>query len=230
MNDELTEPQRKKARLEMLNERAMKASEASDFERVAQLLGEITKIRHELGREVNQLSGGVQEEKEARLEMLVGEAKTASEEQDYKKAAHLREEALKKESGETTAEERHERVPSDEHATELPAHSAEAEIEFETGRRNFVRAAMLAEQCQYPPEKVRHLQEQALKQYACEYRNAPGLGKLVEWYGFSKSDAQRIILEGLSQWEGFAGLQYDMNVMSHITLEQFIDNVMASKL
>ena len=281
MDDELNERQRKKARLEMLNDRAMKASEANNFEGVAQLLGEITKIRHELGREVNQLSGGVQEEKEARLEMLVGEGKTASEredfekvahlqdeilkilhelepevsqlpsavrqeeeepdwsaedsataseEQDYEKAAQLREEALKKESGETTAEERHERVPSEEHATELPAHSLEAEIEFETGRRNFVRAAMLAEQCQYPPKKVRHLQEQALKQYAFEYRNAQGLRKLVEWYGFSKSDAQRIILEGLSQWNGFAGLQYDMNVMSHITLEQFIDNVIASKL
>ena len=250
MNDELSERQRQRARLEMLSGEAKVASEMKDFQKVAQLQDEILKILHELGREVNQLSGGVQEEKEARLEMLVGEGKTASEredfekvahlqdeilkilhelepevsqlpsavrqeeeepdwsaedsataseEQDYEKAAQLREEALKKESGETTAEERHERAPSEEHATELPVQAAEAEIDFEIGRRNFVRAAMLAEQSQYPPEKVRHLQERALRQYAFEYHNPQGLQKLIQWYGFSESDVRRVMEEGPSE-------------------------------
>ena len=96
----------------------------------------------------------------------------ASKEQDYEKATRLAEEAERK--------------------------RLEAEIDFEIGRGNFVRAAMLADQHQYPLERVRDLQEMALKRYAFVYHNPQGLQKLIQWYGLSESDVKRVLEEGPS--------------------------------
>ena len=107
-----------------------------------------------------------------RLNTLFREAKRASEEQDYEKAPRLAEEAEPK--------------------------RLDAEIDFEIGRGNLVRAAMLAEQHQYPLEIVRDLQERALKRYAFVYHNPQGVHKLIQWYGFSESDVKRVLSEGSS--------------------------------
>jgi len=163
------------------------------------------------------------QQKQERLDMLIRDAETASKEQDYERAAQLTEEAGRLRSELDKLEEQ-------SGLSQLREHIPEAEIDFEIGRRNFVRAAMLAEQHQYPLEKVRYLQELALKQYACEYRNAQGLQKLIREYGFSKSDVVRVMDEGLSEWKGYTGLQYDISTMSHITLQQFIDNFVRSEI
>ncbi len=77
--------------------------------------------------------------------------------------------------------------------------SPEEEIRFEIGRRNFVRAAMLVQQHERPQDEVRHLQEVALKKYAFEYRNYPGLYKLMREYELSEVDLERILGKSLKQ-------------------------------
>ena len=157
------------------------------------------------------------QQQQERLDILDQKAETASKERDYERAAQLTEEAERLRSERAKPEEQKQ-------------HILEEEIEFEIGRRNFVRAAMLVKQHHCQQEKLRSLQELALKQYACEYRNAQGLQELIREYGFSKSDVIRIVEEGLSEWKGYTGLQYDINTMSHITLQEFIGNFVESKL
>jgi len=70
------------------------------------------------------------------------------------------------------------------------------DIQVEIGRHNFVRAVMLAQQHDYPRDKVRYLQELALKKYAFEYRNYPGLRKLMREYELSEADLKRILGKG----------------------------------
>jgi len=77
--------------------------------------------------------------------------------------------------------------------------SAEEEIRFEIGRRNFVRAAMLAQQHQHPHDEVRHLQELALKKYAFEYGNYIGLRILMQEYELSEADLERILGKSLKE-------------------------------
>ena len=77
--------------------------------------------------------------------------------------------------------------------------SSEEDIRFEIGRQNFVRAAMLAQQHQRPHDEVRHLQELALKKYAFEYRNHPGLRKLMQEYELSEADLERILGKSLKE-------------------------------
>ena len=113
------------------------------------------------------------------------------------------------------------------------AKSPEEDIRFEIARHNFVRAVMLAQQHEYPQDKVQYLQRLALKQYASEYRNAQGLSNLIQEYGFSKAEVERILKEVLEEHEVYAqneaSRQYDINAMRHITLGEWIENFLAGK-
>ena len=75
----------------------------------------------------------------------------------------------------------------------------EEDIQFEIGRRNFVRAAMLAQQHQHPQDEVHYLQGLALKKYAFEYQNYPGLRKLMQEYKLSEADLERILGKSLKE-------------------------------
>ena len=79
------------------------------------------------------------------------------------------------------------------------AKSPEEDIRFEIARHNFVRAVMLAQQHEYPRDKVQYLQRLALKQYANEYRNVQGLHKLMQEYGFSEAEVEQILKEDLEE-------------------------------
>lgn len=228
------DPRLKLERFNKLIEEAFEASATRDFWAPAQLREEICRLENQL---------------ELEADGLYEESRKASENEDYSKAAELRTEA---EHLRSALRRRREKIrelrsePSSPNEGFLPGEptvgklgeaqpeplgkSVESEINFEMGRRNFVRAAMLAEQNRYPAEKVRYLQEQALKQYALEYRNAQGLKKLIQWYRLSKSEATGIISEGLSEWKGYGGLQWDINQMRHITLSEFTDDFLGHRL
>ena len=138
---------------------------------------------------MNDEANGYQRKK-GRIDALSQEAERAAEEQDYKRAAELQQEILRlqdeliRQAVEPSNEQNYEKAAL--LGEEAERSSLEAQIEFEIARRNYVRAVKLMEQCQHPAAQVRNLQEQALKQYTCEYRNAQGLQKLIDWYGFSK--------------------------------------------
>ena len=79
--------------------------------------------------------------------------------------------------------------------------SPEEDIQFEIGRRNFVRAAMLAQQHKHSPAEVRRLQELALQKYAFEYVNYPGLRSLMQEYELSEADLEQILGKSLREIE-----------------------------
>lgn len=198
MNNDPSVCQEKRTRLKHLAEELRAASEEMDFDRVARLKNQMLQLEDELRLDVDQKVGAAEQEQDRSSEPPQDPV-VASMERDYDKAAQLVEHELKQESWESTAQERDERVASEQHSTELPAQSPEAEIDFEISRRNFVRAVMLMEQCRYPAEQVRHFQERALRQYAFEYRNPQGLQWLIQSYGFSESDVRRVMEEGHSE-------------------------------
>jgi len=74
-----------------------------------------------------------------------------------------------------------------------------SDIEFELGRHNYVRAVMLAQQNQYPQEKIRHFQELALRQYASDYRNLPGFRVLVKEWEIPQNEVKRILEQLLEE-------------------------------
>ncbi len=103
------------------------------------------------------------------------------------------------------------------------------DIEFEISRRNFVRAVLLAQNNHWPLDKIKHLQELAIRQFAAEYRNLPGLKKLVEEWEISKTEVDRILGDVLEQPMAYTGVQFDGNTMRYPTLKEWIENAIESK-
>jgi hypothetical protein len=107
-----------------------------------------------------------------------------------------------------------------------------SDIEFELGRRNYVRAVMLAQKNHYPQEKIRHFQELALRQYAADYRNLPGFRVLVKEWEIPQNEVKRILEQLLEETRTFAtgehSLQYDGHTMQNLTLSQWIQNALES--
>ena len=177
MNEEFSEYQQK---LEGLIQKVNEASREKDYQRVVLLKDDIEKLlKSELETKINALRSEY-EQKQQEHEGLIQKVNEASREKDYQKAAQLKDKAhllepdlaeLKEQEAQkklelTKLEEQITRrqsklVESKEHIVQLQPQFLEAEINFEIGRRNFVRAVMLAEQHQYPPEFVqidpRHL-------------------------------------------------------------------------
>lgn len=79
-----------------------------------------------------------------------------------------------------------------------------SDIEFELGRRNYVRAALLAQQNHFPQEKIHHFQELALRQFATDFNNLPGFQVLVKEWEIPQNEVKRILEQLLeetgSQW------------------------------
>lgn len=57
---------------------------------------------------------------------------------------------------------------------------------------NFVRAEMLARQHNLPSDVITHLQEMAILQYVIDFKNGPGLRKLIAEFGLSPTEVGRI--------------------------------------
>jgi len=56
---------------------------------------------------------------------------------------------------------------------------------------NFVRAEMLARQLNLPSNVITHLREMAILQYVIDYKNRPGLQKLIENFSLSPAEVRR---------------------------------------
>jgi hypothetical protein len=107
-------------------------------------------------------------------------------------------------------------------------------LQVEINRRNFVRAVMLAEKGQCPQEEIRHLQELALKQMACEYRNAIALRNLVQEWGFSRAELEGLLMKAVAEHESGAERRrsdqcYDATTGKYLTLRQWVEQFLNMK-
>jgi hypothetical protein len=111
---------------------------------------------------------------------------------------------------------------------EMEDREREALLREQTERRNHAAASM-GEGQEEPEERAKELQEVALKQYITEYRNAQGAMALVQEFGFSDDQIDRIfgaILEEVKGSEGkkppWVGKRYDIKTMKYLDVEEWI--------
>ena len=119
-----------------------------------------------------------------------------------------------------------------------PVPSVEADpkgaLQVEISRRNFVRAVVLAEQYQRPQEEIRHLQELALKQMACEYRNTIALRNLAQEWGFSRGELEGLLMKAVADCESGAERRrsdqcYDAKTGKYLTFRQWVEQFLNMK-
>ena len=97
-----------------------------------------------------------------------------------------------------------------------------------------MRAVALAEQYQCPQEEIRHLQELAMKQMACEYRNAIALRNLVQEWRFSRAELEGILIKAVTEHESGAERRrsdqcYDATTGKYLTLRQWVEQFLNMK-
>jgi len=102
-------------------------------------------------------------------------------------------------------------------------------IQKEIAAKNFVRAVMLAQKLGYPKGEIRHLQELALKQMACEYRNGIAVQNLAKEWGFSHADLENLLRAALEEYEKNSDKKrleqcYDAATSKYLTLRQWIEH------
>lgn len=106
------------------------------------------------------------------------------------------------------------------------AHKDELQSEIE--RKNFSRAALLAESMGLPEAEIRELQMHALWRISAAFRNAPGTKKLAHQYGWSKKDV-RELLEKRAQEVRNGGDDrvlepcYDHTTTRYLSFEEWMD-------
>ena len=96
-------------------------------------------------------------------------------------------------------------------------------------QRNYAAAASMAEEQGEPEERIRELQEAALKQYITEYRNAQGAMALAQEFRFTDEEIDRILGAILEEVRGsggkrpsWAGRRYDVKTMKYLDVEEWI--------
>jgi len=96
-------------------------------------------------------------------------------------------------------------------------------------RRNYAGAASMAESLGEPTERIKELQEAAIKQYITEYRNGLGAMALAQEFRFTDDDIDRlleaIIEEVRTRGEEkppWAGKRYDIKTMKYFDIEEWI--------
>jgi hypothetical protein len=104
-------------------------------------------------------------------------------------------------------------------------------IQKEITQKNFVRAVMLAQKLDYPKSEIRYLQELALKQMACEYRNSIAVRNLAREWGFSRVDLENLLRAALDEYEKNADKKrreqcYDATSGKYLTLRQWIEQLL----
>jgi hypothetical protein len=112
---------------------------------------------------------------------------------------------------------------------ELEEREKETSLGEHIERRNYAAAASMAIRLEEPKEKIRELQQAAIKQYNTEYRNTPGAIALAQEFRFADDEIDRIleaILEEVKGSEGkrppWAGKRYDVKTMKYLDVEEWI--------
>ena len=107
----------------------------------------------------------------------------------------------------------------------------EASLRDQIERRNYAAAASMAERMEEPAERMKELQEAAIKQYITEYRNGPGAMALAQEFQFSDDEIDRlleaIIEEVRTRGEEkppWAGKRYDIKTMKYFDIEEWIEH------
>jgi len=101
-------------------------------------------------------------------------------------------------------------------------------------RKDFVLAVMLAQKLGYPGNEIRHLQELALKQMACDYRNGFAVRNLAREWGFSKADLENLLMTALDEHEKISDKKrleqcYDVKTGKYLTLRQWVEQFLSAK-
>jgi len=105
----------------------------------------------------------------------------------------------------------------------------EAQLREHLERRNYAAAVSVAESLGEPAERIKELQEAAIKQHITEYRNGPGAMALAQEFQFSDDDIDRLleaIIEEVRTSEEkkppWAGKRYDIKTMKYFDIEEWI--------
>jgi hypothetical protein len=101
-------------------------------------------------------------------------------------------------------------------------------------RKNFVLAVMLAKKLGHPESEIRHLQELALKQMACDYRNDLAVRQLSKEWGFSKIGLENLLLTAVDEYERNSDKKrseqcYDVKTGKYLTLRQWVERFLSLK-
>ncbi len=105
----------------------------------------------------------------------------------------------------------------------------EASLSEHIERRNYAAAASIAQQLAEPQERIKELQEAAIKQYITEYRNARGAIALVQEFRFADDEIDRLFEAIIEEARGsgekrpsWAGRRYDVKTMKYLDIEDWI--------
>lgn len=93
--------------------------------------------------------------------------------------------------------------------------------------RCFQAAVRLALLLNLPEDEVRNLKEQALKQIACEYRNAVATRNLAREWEIPRAQLEEILTRAVKEFEATgnlkqAGPAYDINTGKYLTLNDWV--------
>lgn len=99
--------------------------------------------------------------------------------------------------------------------------------------KNYLSAIKLAQTLKLPTDKIRNLQELALKQMAFEYRNAVAVQNLAREWGFPRTDLENLLRTGLEEYERMSEKKhleeaYDISTGKYLTLHQWMDQLLHS--
>lgn len=111
---------------------------------------------------------------------------------------------------------------------------SEEALQRAIAQRRFVYAATIAERLDYPKEKLRQLRELAIRQMACEYRNAAATRCLVREWGFSRTDLEDLLVTAVDELESSSGKIrsercYDSASGKYLTLREWVDHFLGAK-
>lgn len=100
--------------------------------------------------------------------------------------------------------------------------------------KRYLSAIKLAQTLKLPQEKIRNLQELALRQIALEYRNAAAVRNLAREWGFARADLENLLYAGLAEYEELSGKKhleqaYDIATGKYLTLRQWVDQFLNAR-
>jgi len=106
-------------------------------------------------------------------------------------------------------------------------------LEKQIEEKRYLAAIKLAQALSLPEEKIRILQESALKQMALEYRNAVAVQNLAREWGLAKADLEKLLNAGLKEYEEIPEKKrleqaYDIATGKYLTLRQWVDQFLKS--
>ena len=111
---------------------------------------------------------------------------------------------------------------------------AEESLQRVLDQKNYVLAVMLAQKMGYTESEIRHLQELALKQMACDYRNGFAVRKLAREWEFTKMDLEKLLMTALEEHERVSEKKrmeqcYDVKTGKYLTLRQWLERLLNVK-